>query len=283
MYRLREFHRMGFSGFEGRHYSLFPSLRHDLPHAVQLQQLLTCLAFKYMLTGKYGHEHIPDTSFVESERRQIFFGTAAGIPTFFVRKDTPNLLLKDILAETHDVRISRRYAGYLRIHNYEYRLGLIRVLRRDAIDLIEMLGLQDTLDDLETRLQPAAGAAAVDRLTAGILRYAGLKSPFGRNAMYLNHAAEAYYRTTLRNEHLGEALDFLRDDLERMQTSRSIEDNSMREAMQFAFGSRRVTQWLRAITNRVLQEALTLDEVRSMIYLLLISEHFDAEQEAAFG
>nr|MDA8165765.1 hypothetical protein [Desulfobacteraceae bacterium] len=76
LYRLRKFRAMGFSGFEGRHYSLFASLEHDLSGAVDLQLLLTALAFKYILTGQVSHAHIPDDPTVESERRQIFFGRA---------------------------------------------------------------------------------------------------------------------------------------------------------------------------------------------------------------
>ena len=281
LYRLREFHRMGFSGFEGRHYSLFPSLRHDLARALELQQLVTCLAYKYILAGKYNHEHIPDTPFVESERRQIFFGTAAGIPTFFVRKDTPNLLLKDILAETYSVRASRRYTGYLRVQNSEYRLGLVRVLRRDAPDLIEVLGFEDTLRDLETRLRPGSGSAAMDRLTTGILRHAGLKSPFGRNAGNLNRAAETYYRTTLRKHHLAEALEFLEEDLEKMNASSALRDDAIREALQYVLCGRSGPEYLRTLKAGILQNTLTPDEVRSAIYLVLINECWDARCEAA--
>src|SRR5262249_23762090 len=145
LYRLREFHRMGFSGFEGRHYSLFPSFTRDMAQAVNLQQLVTCLAFKYIVAGKYGHGDIPDSPFVESERRQIFFGAAAGVPTFFVRRDTTNVLMRVILAETRRTRPSRRYSGYIRVHNLEYRHALVRILRRDAADLIEILGFRDCL------------------------------------------------------------------------------------------------------------------------------------------
>jgi hypothetical protein len=83
-FKLREFSNMGFSGFEGRHYSLFPDLDQDLTGATNLQVLLTALAFKYMANGDVSHRHIPDTPFIESERRQIFFCMAIGIPTFFV-------------------------------------------------------------------------------------------------------------------------------------------------------------------------------------------------------
>ena len=81
LYRNRSYHVMGFSGFEGRHYSQFESVMGDLTEAANLQQLVTALAYKYVLNGTVSHSCIPDTTAVESERRQIFFGTAIGIPT----------------------------------------------------------------------------------------------------------------------------------------------------------------------------------------------------------
>ena len=100
LYRLREFDKMGYTGFEGRYYSLFESLSEDLVPAVGLQALITALAFKYQAQGRMTHAHIPDEPFIESERRQIFFGAAIGIPTFFVRSETSNELLRAILART---------------------------------------------------------------------------------------------------------------------------------------------------------------------------------------
>lgn len=120
LYKLREFDTMGFSGFEGRYYSLFSGLEEDMGRAADLQTLLNALAFKYIAEGKLTHSYIPDDPNVESERRQIFFGAAIGIPTFYVRRNTGNLFLKKIIERTGKVRHSHRYPGYLRIYNLEY-------------------------------------------------------------------------------------------------------------------------------------------------------------------
>jgi hypothetical protein len=53
----------------------------------------------------------------------------AGIPTFVVRKDTGNSLLRDILAETHSVRASRRYTGYVPCSELGISPGAVRILR----------------------------------------------------------------------------------------------------------------------------------------------------------
>jgi hypothetical protein len=61
--KLRECAVMGFSGFEGRSYSLFHSFEEDMAKAVDLQNLLTALAFKYIADGRVTHAHIPGRSF----------------------------------------------------------------------------------------------------------------------------------------------------------------------------------------------------------------------------
>ena len=109
--KLREFNVMGFSGFEGRTYSLFYSFEEDMAKAVDLQNLLNALAFKYMAEERVTHADIPDDPFAESERRQIIFGQAIGIPTFFIRWDTEIVFQR--MVKTKRVG-RRRYPGYLR-------------------------------------------------------------------------------------------------------------------------------------------------------------------------
>jgi hypothetical protein len=278
LYRLREFHRMGFSGFEGRYYSLFPSFARDMAQAVNLQQLLTCLAFKYIVAGKYCHEDIPDSPFVESERRQIFFGAAAGVPTFFVRRDTTNVLMRVILAETRRTRTSKRYSRYIRVHNLEYRRALVRILRRDAGDLVEMLGCRECLNDLETRLEPSPGSSAVDRLTKGILAEAGLRSPFARNAGYINRAAERYYRATLKREHLGEAIEFLEQDIKDLESDGNM-DPQVRETLNRICFGRSALSWLHSVAAAIVAGSATLRENQQLIRLMLVLEHVEAQRE----
>jgi hypothetical protein len=98
-------------------------------------------------------KNIPDDPFIESERRQIIFGSAIGIPTFFVHRNTGNTFLKRIIEKTQRVRSSRRYTGYNRIYNIEYRRALLDIIRDDAADIIEMLGMREAIRDLEIQNQ----------------------------------------------------------------------------------------------------------------------------------
>ncbi len=85
-----------------------------MAQAVDLQLIVTALAW-HRASGRIRHNNIPDDPSTESERRQIFFASAIGLPTFFVRADTKNILLRRILAGTKEQRHSRRK---------EYRVGV---------------------------------------------------------------------------------------------------------------------------------------------------------------
>lgn len=211
--KLREFDVMGFSGFEGRHYSLFDSFQSDMAKAVDLQNLVYLLAFKYIAGGAIGHEDIPDDPSIESERRQIIFGSAIGLPTFFIHRDTGNTFLRRILEKTNKVRPSRRYDGYVRVYNLEYRKALLDILRQDAADLIEMLGMKEAIYDLESRLVEPDACAASGKITHGILNQIGCSSPLTVEPEIFNHTAEKYYRTTLRKKHITESFALLRQSI----------------------------------------------------------------------
>jgi len=61
----------------------------DMGRPSSLQQLITAYACQSIIDQKISHRHIPDSPVVESERRQILFGAAIGIPTFFVQNRRP--------------------------------------------------------------------------------------------------------------------------------------------------------------------------------------------------
>ena len=269
LYRLREFNAMGFSGFEGRHYSLFESNTEDMAQAADLQTLLNALAFKYIV--KYGirHSHIPDSPSLESERRQIFFGTAIGIPTFFVRKGTANLFLRRIVEKCDNVRDSRRYPGTLRIYNMEYRRALVRMLREDAADLIEMLGLENTVEALVLRLERPEEHSAFGKLTRSILDSLNVRNPMKVSAGEFNRAAEDHYRGALRKKHIEEAFDFLRDDAKELDSRHGERDWSHGAEGSVGLKSRSALEFVSAIERDILEETATADELKTLVNLVL--------------
>ncbi|HQU32362.1 MAG: hypothetical protein HRU72_04595 [Planctomycetia bacterium] len=279
LYRLREFNTMGFSGFEGRYYSLFLSLEDDMGRAADLQTLVNALAFKYIAEGDVTHFHIPDDPTIESERRQIFFGAAIGIPTFYILKNTSNLFLKKIVTQTNMIHHSRRFPGYLQICHVEYCRALAKILQKDAVDLIEMLNLKETMEDLQQRLENPGRYSVTGKLTREILNELNAHSPIDIMANEFNLAAERYYRDSLRKHHVAESFRILKEDFDkRCATSSCDEANDHQEAIQDILQNRNMQKFLTAVRNDVMNEVASEDDLRRLIHLMLINIDYDMRQ-----
>ena len=270
LYRQRLFAHMGFCGFEGRHYSQFASIARDMAAATDLQRLITALAYKYVLTGTVKHADIPDTPEVESERRQIFFGAAIGVPTFFVGARTPNRFLLQILSRTARMRDSSRYPGRTRVYNVEYRRALVAVLERDAPDLIEALGMADTLLDLKRRIEPSGNDSALSSLLEGILREAGVSAPLRASAENFNTAAERFYRGSLLKRFVGEALELFARNLKDLaaRAAAGQEDDGM--ALWSVLNGEDPTAFLETVRGTVLAGKVSQSVLVKLISLALL-------------
>ena len=280
--KLREFDNMGFSGFEGRHYSLFDSFIPDMGQAVSLQNLIYLMAFKYIASGQISHEDIPDDPFIESERRQIIFGSAIGIPTFFVHKNTGNTFLKRIIKKTQRVRSSSRYSGYNRIYNIEYRRALLSIIREDAADLIEMLGMRETMRDLDGRINEPDHFAASGKLTRGILNQASSKSPMNLPAGTFNQASENYYRTELRNKHIKESFNLLAEDIVKLDRAESGITQQMRNLLHNILQENNLSLFMETVQNEVMQQKASPATLEKLVCLILAYIHYKANLFAKF-
>lgn len=215
-YRMRNYSRMGYSGFEGRSYSLFQSFMGDMAEAVSMQNLITAFAYKCIIEGRIHHPDIPDTPSVESERRQVFFGNALGIPTFYVRANSGNRFLKKILSKVQRQRNSRRYKGYIRIETSAYQQALISVLTNDGGELVKELGMEECIASLRRRLS-GDGHSSLEKVVTECCEVSGFSSPMNVSADIFNQATERYYRTELKKKQLIEGLDVLLEDCERLE------------------------------------------------------------------
>ena len=276
--RLRCFENMGFSGFEGRYYSQFESLKNDLSHAANLQSLITALAFKYVLQEKLTHQMIPDDPSIESERRQIFFGSAIGIPTFFVRKNTRNQFLANILKNTKRIRFSRRYPGYLRVQNIEYCKSLVDILKTDARDLIEMMNMNETMNDLQNRVGYPETHAASAKLTHGILTYANASTPMKLSGLEFNFAAEKYYRDVLRVQYMDEAFEFLESDFKKIDSWKIWREGYYNPALLAILDGSSTLDFLLSAKKEVMNESISVDRLRKLISLTILTIHQDINE-----
>lgn len=280
LYRQRAWAERGFAGFEGRHYSLFPSLEHDLGRASDLQLLLTALAFQLIASGRLAHAHLPDDPETESERRQIFFGAAVGLPTFFVREGSRNRVLRSILQDTQQTRHSRRYAGYLRVKHDDYRSAAARFICREGRELIQALGLEDTMLDLLQRLERPQHRSAAAQLSRGVLEQMGQRDPLRARAEEFNRAAEAYYRDSLRTVHLREAWEVLAADLRGPLMARAQAHPELRDCLRRVLGDQEPGALLDRSRGAVLAGRASASELTRLINLILIVTHLLALEAA---
>jgi hypothetical protein len=276
LYKQREFGTMGFSGFEGRFYSLFESLDGDMRPAAALQQFLSALACKLVIGGRVTRASIPDNPEVESERRQIFFATAISLPTFFVRRDSGNTLLLDLVSRARRVRPSRRYPGYVRTHVQEYRLALLDFIEEQGADLIGMFGVRGLLTDLRARImEPELGAAG--KLTRRVLERTGSGSPLSLRARDFNMAAEEVYRGELQTSHLAEALEYLRDDCGTVKNFGCLPERFCRGGLASLLNGQDISDFSRQAHEELLRtgELRQCRPVLTQLLLLVIGMHRD--------
>lgn len=277
LYRLRELAKMGFSGFEGRHYSMFASYHDDLAPAAELQALVTAHAYQAMAEGAVTPAHIPDDPETESERRQIFFATAIGLPVFYVRRTTANRFLLRVLARAHRTRPSKRYAGYFKVYLDDYREALQQLLREEAAALAEGGG---ALNDLRERLAAPAERGAAGRLTRAVLEELGVQTPMDVDAQTFNLAAERVYRERLRRDYLAEGFATAADGLVRMaRQAQADADHGTLASLAALTGGREIGGFLATAGPAVCAGAAGVETLRTLIGLLLLRVDHEQRRE----
>lgn len=267
--RLREFSKMGYSGFEYRYYSIFENILSDMGGAADLQNLVTALSFQYILSGKVTPQMIPDTPDVESERRQVFFCSALNIPTFYVKTRTRNVFLLSILSRIPKTRQSRRYPGYTRVRVRDYQQALIETIKADGRDLIRVMGLEDTLSGLEARLF-SSSASACGRLVGGIMETSRKKDPMKLRGEVFNQKAEAYFIDGLRKKQTAEAFSVLQEECEKMDRGAGSGDPALRAALDLILKGRDLSAFLESIKHPCLNDTLDLEDIRKLIFLMIL-------------
>jgi hypothetical protein len=271
----REFNVMGFSGVEGRHYSLFKDFGRDLGSATSLQALIMALAYKLVASGKVKQTDIPDDPVVESERRQVFFGAAINLPTFFVHQKSRNRFMQKILSSTERTRSSSRYRGYQRVYNLEYRHALLNFIQTEAADLIDQFHMRAIIDDLKLRLDFPGECAASGKLSRGILDRLGARNPMAVPAEQFNLAAEEYYREELKEQHFHESLEYLERDLQRLDHAADLGDNVIRRNLNYTLKGQSAVSFLKQIKNDLINERADAETCQKIINLLIFSVQRD--------
>ena len=238
--------------------------------AADLQQLITAQAYHYILTGKITHEMIPDTPDVESERRQIFFCSAIDIPTCYVKIDSQNLFLQQIVSKIPKTRVSRRYPGYTRILLQDYKKALITLLNTDGKDLVKSFSMEGTLLDLKARIQYPETFSAAGKLTRGILKKEKKRDPMRFRGELFNKKAENFYINNLREQQMEEAFAALKKEFHQMDVWVSYDQSPHREAIKTILGEKDLHTFLAEVEAGVLDNKLGQENLKKLIYLIIL-------------
>jgi hypothetical protein len=161
-------------------------------------------------------------------------------------------------------------------------MALLRTIEEDAGDLITAMGYEDTVADLRARLEDPRRNSVVSRITFRVLEDLGSKSPLNVRAAEFNGAAERYYRDSLRIRHLEEAFRFLEEDLRELHQVTGSLRSEFLGALRYTIGERVAVELARSVRTAVIWETVSEEELRKLIYLVLISIAVDTVRAETF-
>jgi hypothetical protein len=145
----------------------------------------------------------------------------------------------------------------------------VRFLLEEGRDLIEMLGMGETMEELAGRIANPERRSAAGRLTRGILEEIGVKDPMRATASDFNRGAEAYYREKLRRKHMNEALQFLEEVLVRLDRRADRGGDGVAAALSAVTVGKSGAEFVRRVRKDLLDERLPAETLRQVIALVI--------------
>lgn len=272
--RLRRESVHGFSGFEARYYSTFESLFHDFGESIQLQRIILTLAWKMILEQEFTHEDIPDMPEIESERRQIFFGSAIGIKTVFIRKDGPNVFMEKILSMVKKrKKISRsiKYPGYCKLDIQDYLIALVDILEEDGKELIRSPELSRTVKNLRKRVESPEANRVSEQMISNVMEKQKKKNPMALRAEVFNQACERYLREDLRKKHMSEGLRVLKEEFHSLELWASFREPACNEVLTSIIGEEPLSRFFSVNRDSLLNETAAEEVLEKMIQLIVLA------------
>jgi hypothetical protein len=133
------------------------------------------------------------------------------------------------------------------------------------------MGAEDTLSDLERRLENPADHAASEVLVRDVLESTGAKNALALNADEFNLAAERYYRQELSQRHLREGLDALGEAIAGIERTAEVSPR-IREVLQLVLDGRPALDFLKSIRSDLLQGKLPPRQLQRVVWLMLAAE-----------
>ena len=154
--------------------------------------------------------------------------------------------------------------------NHQYRLAAARFICQQGAELIECMGLEETMTDLIRRLEHPQQRTALGRLSRGVLKRLQAKDPLHAEAAEFNRAAEEYYRIDLRRKYLEEAFEVLERDLTQPDFQLALYDAAVRRALNYTLGNWDLHAFLQVVRGALITGSIREEDINRLINLLLL-------------
>jgi hypothetical protein len=100
-------------------------------------------------------------------------------------------------------------------------------------------------------------------------------SPLRCNAREFNTGAERYYRTTLRQRHLDEAFEFMKQDCDMLDRAQVTLDEAQRKALRVILQGQDAASFVKEAAQDVLHERTDVATLKRLMNLVLFKVHYD--------
>jgi hypothetical protein len=89
---------------------------------------------------------------------------------------------------------------------------------------------------------------------------------------------ESYYRNDLRKAHIEEALKLLKEDFNKLDMWADFRDNAYKDALKHILHTQSASEFLEATAKGIAQDTLSVETLRRLIHLTILSIHADQKQ-----
>ncbi|MBN1501588.1 MAG: hypothetical protein JW982_15630 [Spirochaetes bacterium] len=278
LFKLREFGKNGFTGFEARFHSLFRNFSSDMKFAADLQILLQMLAYRYISEMKIRHYDILSDPFTESERRYSFFSSAVGIRILNFKIDSNSFMQKRILSNANGLKKSARYKGFYKISHQNYLRALVKTIEKDGEDIIAGYGFQTVINDLKERIDMPEKYSSVSKITRAVVKNYGKRKYFNYTADRFNMDVEKYYRENLKTEHLSEGMDVLLRKIKKYSTE-IFRSSEFATLIPENTDSVNFEEQIMKRRDKILNGIMTVEDVEFILKFLSLAEYIERRKK----
>ena len=141
-----------------------------------------------------------------------------------------------------------------------------------------MMNMNETIEDLQNRVEYPETLAVSSKLTHGILSYANASTPMKLSGLEFNSAAEKYYRDILRIQYMDDAFEVLESDFKKIDSWKIWREGYYNPALLAILDGSSTQDFLSTVKKEVMNKSISDDRLRKLIHLTLLTIHQDINE-----